>query len=202
MLTNMYPKTVTLKDDRNVVLRPLVPDDFERLFDFFQALPSEDRLLLRHDVQDRELVRKWTEEVDFDHVVPIVALEGDRIVADGTLHFARRGWMRHVGQVRMVMASSHRHTGLGLLIARELVSLAEQHGLDKLEAHVIEDDVAAVKMSQKLGFRIEAVLQSQVKDLKGEKHNLAIMTNEVADLERIMEDWMLDSMLPAYRAPQ
>jgi hypothetical protein len=48
---------------------------------------------------------------------------------------------------------------------------------------------------------VVAVLKDLVKDLKGKKRNLAIMIADVADIERLLEDWIHDSMIPAFRVP-
>ena len=201
MLTETYPKTVKLKDGSSVVVRPLARGDFERLHHFFSTLPEGDRLFLRHDVRDPEVVRRWTEELDFEHVTPLVALSGDEIVADGTLHVMRHGWMQHVGHIRLVTGPSHRHKGLGALITRELVSLAAGRNLEKLQAHVIEDNIGAVKMLQAVGFKMEAVLEGMVKDQTGRHRNLAVMVNSVTSLMDIMEDWIHSMTLPQFRVP-
>ena len=197
MLTNdTYPKALKLKDGRTVSLRPLQRHDADKLGTFFSTLPDEDRMFLRHDVSDPDLVRQWTEKLDFEQIVPLVALDGDTIVGDGTLHIAAHEWMRHVAHIRLVTARTHRHKGLGALIARELVALAADRDIEKLQAHVVED-----KMFQAVGFNTVAVLKDMVKDRTGRKRNLAIMDNDVASLGRIMEDWIHDSMLAAYRVP-
>ena len=202
MLTNdTYPKTLKLKDGRTVTLRPLQRHDADKLGTFFSALPDEDRMFLRHDVSDPDLVRQWTEKLDFGHIVPLVALDGDTIVGDGTLHIDAHEWMQHVAQIRLVTARTHRHKGLGALIARELVALAADRDIEKLQAHVTEDNLGAIKMFQAVGFNTVAVLKDMVKDQTGRKRNLAIMDNDVASLGRIMEDWIHDSMLAAYRVP-
>jgi ribosomal protein S18 acetylase RimI-like enzyme len=201
MLTREYPKDVTLKDGRRVVLRPLEQGDFDKLYAFFGDLPEEDRLFLRHDVSNADLVRRWTEDLDFKHIIPLVAVEGGKIVADGTLHLTDFGWMQHVGHIRLVTARTHRHSGLGTLIARELVALAKGRNLEKLQAHVIEDNAGAVKMFQQLGFETVAVLKDLPKDQHGKKRNLAIMLSDVVNLGQTMEDWIQDSMIPAFRVP-
>lgn len=201
MFEDLYPKTVTLRDGRDVVLRPLARDDFDALHAFFRALPEEDRIYLRHDVCDPDVVRKWTEQLDFDRVVSLVAVDADQIVGDGTLHMAAHGWMRHVANIRLVTASSHRRRGLGGLIARELVAIAETKNIEKLQAQFIEDDAGAVKMFEAVGFKRMAVLKEMVKDKNGKKRNLLIMASDVSDLGRIMEDWIQDSMIPAFRLP-
>ncbi|MBU0717344.1 MAG: GNAT family N-acetyltransferase [Planctomycetes bacterium] len=196
-----YPKTVRLKDGRTVWLRPLAISDFDKLYAFFRGLADEDRLFLQQDVSNPDLVRKWTENLDFDRVIPIVAEEGEAIVADGTLHLRAYGWSQHVAMVRLVVARSHRDVGLGTLVARELVELAEERGIEKLQANVIDDDLTSLKMFKAMGFAKEAVVRDVAKDQHGKKHNLAIMINDVASLEQTMEDWLSDSMQPAFRVP-
>jgi len=201
MWTDAYPKIAVLKNARKVTIRPLGRGDFEKLYAFFQDLPEEDRLFLRHDVGDPELIRRWTEEPDFARVLPLVAEHEGRIVADGTLHITRHGWMQHVGHLRLAVAVSHRRAGLGAHMARELVSLAEDRKLEKLQVHLIEDHPGPIRMFQAVGFEVVAVIKDLVKDRDGRKRNLAVMINDVAHLGRLMEDWIQDSMIPAYRVP-
>ncbi|UCE59705.1 MAG: GNAT family N-acetyltransferase [Phycisphaerales bacterium] len=196
-----YPKVVKLKDGRNVTLRLLANGDFEKLYAFFQDLEEADRLFLRDNVADPALIRKWTENIDCERVVPIVAEDGETIVADATLHNRPHGWAQHVGLIRLVVAGSHRDVGLGTLLARELVGLAEERGLEKLQANVIEDDQAMLKTFEAMGFGKEAVVREAVKDQHGNKHNLAILINDVADLGRSLEDWISDTMIPSFRVP-
>jgi RimJ/RimL family protein N-acetyltransferase len=195
------PKEVALKSGRRVKIRLLNGEDFEKLSAFFQGLPDSNRLFLQHNVLDPELIRKWTQQLDLDHVIPLVAEDGDKIVASGTLHLSPHGWMQHVGQIRLVIAPTHRGVGLGTLVAHELVQQAEDRNLEKLYANVIESDIVSVKMLQRLGFKSAAVLKDLVKDQVGKKQNLAIMMNDVADLGRILEDWIQDSMVSGSQVP-
>ena len=201
MLMDAYPKTVTLKDGRNVVLRPLAEDDSDRLHAFFVSLPDEDRLFLRDNVTDPDLIRRWTSERDFNKVLPLVALDGDRIVADGTLHAGTTGWTQHVAQLRLVTARSHRHVGLGVLIAHDLVAMAAERNIEKIQAKIIEQDIGAMKMLVAVGFERMAVLKDMVRDQHGDNRDLVIMVNDVCNLNRIMDDWIQDSMVPAFRVP-
>lgn len=196
-----FPKTVTLRDGRTVVLRVLGHGDSEKLHAFFQALPEEGRLFLRHNVKDSALIRQWTAELDLEHVIPLVAEDGNKIVADGTLHIETHSWMRHVGLLRIVIAETHRNVGLGTLITRELVTLAGDRALEKLQVHVIEDDPHQVRLFQLCGFEKVVVLKGMVKDQKGQGRDLVLMVNDVASLGQTVDDWIHDSMIPAYRVP-
>jgi hypothetical protein len=91
VMVHAYEKEGKLKDGSRVVLRPMVAEDREKLIAFFQSLPEEQRIFLRHDVTDPEVIRSWTEQIDYGRVFPLLALAGDRVVGDATLHRIPRG---------------------------------------------------------------------------------------------------------------
>ena len=201
MVIDGIPKEVALKSGRRVAIRLLNGEDFDKLLAFFQGLPDSNRLFLQHNVSDPELIRKWTQRIDLEQVIPLVAEDTGQIVAMGTLHMSPYGWMQHVGQIRLAIAPTHRGVGLGTVVAHELVELAEDRNLEKLYANVIESDGVSLRMLQRLGFKVAAVLKDLVKDQSGKKQNLAIMMNDVSDLGRILEDWIQDSMVSGSRVP-
>lgn len=201
MWTDAYPRQVLLKAGRHVTIRLLQRNDNDALLAFFGGIPEQDRVYLQHDVTDPALIGKWTKSIDLDRAIPLVAEDEGKIVADGTLHLSPHGWARHVGQIRLLISTSHRHLGLGTLLARELVQLAEDRNLEKLYANVIEDDAVSIKLLQRLGFKIAATLKDLVKDQHGKTRNLLIMVNDVAEVGRLLEDWIQDTMVSAYRVP-
>ncbi len=182
MIFDEYPKEVTLRDGSKVTLRPLVKEDEGELVKFFQGLSKEERLYLRDDVADPEVIRKWMENIDYEKVLPILALDGNTIVADATLHRDPHGWMRHVGQIRMSVAGSHRGRGLARIIAAEVFHQAVGFGLDKLVAEMLSIQRNAQRVFTRLGFVEEAVLKDQAVDTTGQKHDLIIMSNDVTTL--------------------
>jgi len=194
-----YPKQMALRSGHSVLIRPLEKGDFERLAALFQGMSAEDRMYLRHDVSNPNVIRQWTENIDLEHVIPLVALAGDAIVAQGTLHISTHGWLPPVGHLRLAIAASHQGIGLGSLLARELVSLAEHRGLEKLQAHVIEGNVGAIRMFERVGFEKVAVLKDFVKDQNARNQNLVVMVNDVSRLSQILEDWVQDTMIPGFR---
>ena len=182
MIFDEYPKEVTLRDGSKVTLRPLVKEDEKELVKFFKGLSKEERLYLRDDVADPEVIQKWMENIDYEKVLPILALDGNTIVADATLHRDPYGWMRHVGQIRMSVAGSHRGRGLARIIAAEVFHQAVGFGLDKLVAEMLSIQKNAQRVFTRLGFVEEAVLKDQAVDTTGQKHDLIIMSNDVTTL--------------------
>jgi RimJ/RimL family protein N-acetyltransferase len=174
-----YEKEAKLKDGSRVLLRPMVAEDRERLMAFFRALPEEERIFLRHDVTDPEVIRSWTEQIDYGRVLPLVALAGDRIVGDATLHRIPRGWKRHIGTVRVVVAADYHDKGLGTLLVHEIVELATEFGLEKLWAELPLNAPAALALFRKAGFSSKAVIEGLVKDLHGRNTDVVIMVCDV-----------------------
>ncbi len=177
-----FPKELTLKDGRPVVLRPMEANDREVLLQFFRELPEGDRRYLRDDVAKEETIDKWISNLNYRKVLPLLALYENKVVADGTLHRSEYAWDSHVGEIRIVVHPSFRRSGLGSAIARELFQIALKEGLDKIIARMMADDEGAVKVFEKLGFKKEAVLKEHVKDRRGVKHDLLIMSNNVSKL--------------------
>ena len=130
-------RDVKLKNGTRVVVRPMNPDDLDRSFTFFQTIPAEDRAYLRHDVSRRDVVEERIRSMDSGRIRRLVAVAGDRIVADATLELESQGWKQHVAEMRLVVAPSFQRRGLGTLMAREgccavRVPLPERFAIHKL----------------------------------------------------------------------
>ncbi len=188
MLLKGFPKPVTLRDGTPITLHPMVREDEAGLLDFFRGLAPEDRQFLKDDVTRPELIAAWARGLDYDRVLPLLAEHEGRIVGDATLHRHARGWMRHVGEIRVVTDPRLRRRGLATVMAREIFYLALQAGLDKMVAEIGEDQVAAIKVFEKLGFRREARLSNHILDLHGRKHDLAILATDIPALMQKMQE--------------
>ena len=187
-----YPKTVKTKDGTSVVIRPLTQDDGPALLAFFQALPADDRLFLREDVTKKEVIDRWITQLDYEEVLPIVAVKDSIIIGDATLHFHQHGWHRHMAEIRCVVAREHQKKGLGTILMHELVSHASQKGVDRIQAEMMDTQISAQKAFCSLGFKKEAELKNFVIDIDGKSHHLVIMVNDVSELWRKMEDLLID----------
>jgi RimJ/RimL family protein N-acetyltransferase len=186
-----FPKSVTLRDGAIATLRPMVREDKDELLAFFRRLAPEDRQFLKDDVTRTEIIEGWARELDYARVLPILAEWEGRIVGDATLHRQAHGWMRHVGEIRVVTDPFFRRRGLASAMAREIFYLALQAGLDKMVAEMVADQVAAIKVFEKLGFQKEARLSNHIVDLQGRKHDLVIMTTDIPALMQKMQETFL-----------
>jgi putative acetyltransferase len=180
-------KTVTLRDGRTITVRRMQPDDVQRSYEFFCALPAEDRKYLRVDVTRRDLVERRTLETDERRAVRVVAEHDGDIVADGTLELEGHGWGNNVAEVRLIVASSWQRLGLGTVMARELFHLASQYRVDRIVARLMRPQAGAHRIFKRLGFHEEFLIPEHVRDQSGAWQDLIIMRCPLEDLWRDLE---------------
>jgi RimJ/RimL family protein N-acetyltransferase len=187
-----FSKTLKLKDGTTVTMRPLSKGDGPALLAFFKSVPKDDRLFLKDDVTKKEVIDRWIGGLDFDKVLPIVAEKDSAIVGDATLHFNRYRWQLHMAEIRCVVAREYQKKGLGTALMRELVSRAEQKGVSKIRANMMDIQESAQRAFKRLGFKVEAELKDFLIDTEGKPHNLILMVNDVPDIWKKMEDLLID----------
>ena len=188
ILEERFPKPAKLENGQRVLLRPLIAQDESALIEFFNSIPEEDLLYLRDDVKDPAVIRRWCQSLDYETTLPLIAdLEG-KIIGDATLHQEKRGWRSHIGTVRVVIHPQYRGKGLASLLVGELVGIALDIGLIKLDAEFMAEQARPIAVFEKLGFVNMAVLPQHVKDLKGESHDLVIMVYDLRATEHYAAD--------------
>ena len=177
----VYRQLVTLPDGARVLLRPLNPDDRQALIDLFEPVSMEDLRYMRHNVTDAEVVGKWVDDLDFDRVLPLVAIIGERIVGNATLHF-NKGPARHQAEVRIFLAKEIRRRGVGSRMIQALIELAKRRNIYLVEARIINDQASVIKAFQKLGFELKVVLDDYFILPDGEMRDVAHLILRLRDL--------------------
>jgi L-amino acid N-acyltransferase YncA len=171
-----YPKRILLRDGTEAAIRPLYEEDTARLFNFFRRIPEEERFYLKENVTSPEVIQGWTTDIDFQRVVPIVALVEDEIVADATLHRSRTAARRHVGEIRVVVDPNYREIGLGGRLIRELLDIASGMGLRKAMFELVaHEEGPAIVAAGSAGFLEVGILKDQVRDMWGNPRDLVVM---------------------------
>jgi len=174
-MPHRYPQEVSLRDGRRALLRPFAPGDVPALWDFFQRLPARTRRLAWDRIDDRAVVESWGRNVDYGAVLPLVAVDGGRIVADATLHRRQGGPLRLVGRIKWLIDPEWRGVGLSTIILTHFISIARENGLRHLSTLLVADvEAAAVRILTDLGFRC-TVLPGYGADPDGGAHDMAFM---------------------------
>ncbi len=170
-----FPKTVALKDGARAALRPLRRDDEKELHQLFLDIPEQERMFIKHRVQDVKVIRDWCQNLDYGRNLPLVGLLGGRITGVATLPQPLGGWRRPIGGVSVLVHPKFRGRGLARTLVGEIVDIARRAGLEKVEAEFIGEQVAASKMFALLDFRELLRLEDYVKDMQAISHDYILM---------------------------
>jgi len=183
----MKKKIETLKDGTHVIIRNLHYDDLDQLMKFYRSLPPDDRMYLKVDVTNRKVVKQRMKMMEEGTVFRIIALHDGEIVGDGMFEISKEEWRKHQGELRVIVARNFQKKGLGLIMMRELHSLAIHKGIDKIVVKMMKPQIGAMNICKKLGFHQESVIKNYVWDQAGEPQDLVIMTCDVKDMWKELE---------------
>jgi GNAT superfamily N-acetyltransferase len=174
-----FPKTVKLKDGAKAALRPLRRDDEKELHQLFLDIPEQERMFIKHRVQDVKVIRDWCQNIDYGRNLPLIGLLGGKITGVATLHQQLGGWRRHIGRVSVLVHPKFRGRGLARTLVSEILDIARRVGLEKVEAEFIGEQAAAAKMFALLDFRELLRLEDYVKDMQAISHDYILMGLEL-----------------------
>jgi putative acetyltransferase len=174
-----FPKTIALKDGTKATLRPLRRDDEKDFHQLFLGIPERERMFIKHRVTEIEVIHNWCRNLDYGRNLPLVALVGGKIIGDATLHQQLGGWKRHIGRVSVLVHPDFRGRGIATRLISEIVDIAREAGLEKVEAEFIGEQEAAVKMFALLGFSQLLRLEDYVKDMQAIAHDYILMGLEL-----------------------
>lgn len=178
----VYRKFLTLNNGKRVLVRPLLAEDHKRLFDLFAEASEEDAKFLKDEVKKPETVERWIAHLDYGRVMPLVAYCDDRLVGDVALYLGAKT-VRHVGEIRIFLASDFRGVGLGSKMLQEMFELAKKVNLQFLKAEVILDHVKVVKAFRRLGFDLRCTLDDYFLRRDGVAHDVALMMKRLTKPE-------------------
>jgi RimJ/RimL family protein N-acetyltransferase len=170
-----YRHLITLPDGLRVLLRPLVPRDRDALLALFGALPAEELQFFRSNVADSALVASWADDVNYARVFPLVAVVGDQLVGNSTLHLGK-GYTRHVAEIRIFLAKEFRRRGIGAAMLKAQIEIARKLGLHQLVAEIVESQPKVIHGFERLGFERQCVLRDQFMTSDGETMDLVVLT--------------------------
>jgi GNAT superfamily N-acetyltransferase len=174
-----YPKDINLKDGSKVKLRPLKRTDEKEFHALFQTIPEPERMFIKHRVTDLAVISDWCQNIDLGRNLPLLAVDGSKIVGVATLHQQLGGWKRHIGRVSVLVQPKVRGRGIARGLIQEIVDIARATGLEKVEAEFIGGQETAVHMFAMLGFSELWRKEDYVKDMQAISHDYVLMGLEL-----------------------
>ena len=177
-----FPRSINC-DGKLVELRLMTEADGDEMVAFARSLPEDDLQFLRIDITDPAVVQQWVAGVAAGVRVTVLARENGKLVGYGSLNRREPAWMRHLGEIRVIVDESLRRNGLGRILAHEVFHVAKDLGLTKIVAQMARQQAGARKMFQDLGFGAEALLADWVIDRDGRTRDMLIMSYDMTGLE-------------------
>ncbi|MFI2280097.1 bifunctional acetate--CoA ligase family protein/GNAT family N-acetyltransferase [Nocardia beijingensis] len=146
-----------LASDGGVVrLRPITPDDAERLQEFHGALSDRTRYLRYFGpyprISPKDLYR--TTHVDYHDRVGLVLELGEAIVAVGRYELLERDGPR-AAEVAFVVADGHQGRGLGSILLEHLAGAAAENKIETFVAEVLAENTVMVTVFRDAGYQVE-----------------------------------------------
>jgi GNAT superfamily N-acetyltransferase len=157
-----YPRDlvreVVAPDDLRYSIRPIRPDDTDRLVAFHSHLSPETcyrRFFSFHPVLSDNEVERFT-HVDYDDRVALVAVSDDRIIGVGR-------YDRHPGtgeaEVAFVIADEFQRHGIGSLLLDQLVEVARAHGITTFLADTLCENREMLNVFLHSGFPVSEEIE-------------------------------------------
>ena len=162
LVISPYPKKYELlwhlKDGREILFRPIKPEDEPLWLDMFQSF-SEEAILYRFFQIIKETpheVRVRYCNIDYDREIAIVPVikEGNttKILGVGRLITEPDG---KTGEIAFIIRDGWQGLGLGTKLVDYVIEIAPEIGIKKIIAIILQENYRAIKLVEKMGFKLK-----------------------------------------------
>ncbi|MEU7874183.1 GNAT family N-acetyltransferase [Dactylosporangium sp. NPDC049140] len=146
---------VLLSDGTTVHLRPIRPDDADRIVALHSRFSERTRYLRYFSAYPRIPQRDLDRFVNVDHHdrEAFVVEHAGELIAVG--RYERLGAGSHQAEVAFVVEDAHQGRGIGSVLIEHLVAAADTEGITEFEADVLPVNQAMLRVFMAAGFHIE-----------------------------------------------
>lgn len=193
LIEERYPRTVATSRGE-VLVSAMAGSDEADLLEFARALPVHDLLFLRRDITQPKVMSAWAAELEAGSIVSLIAREAGAVVGCTAVVRDQLSWSPHVGELRVLVSPEARDCGLGRALIQESFLIALDLELEKLVAQMTVDQTKAMAVFEDMGFRAEALLKEHVRGPDGRKHDLVVLSHDVARFQAHMDAYGLGEL--------
>ena len=151
-------KTIITRKGKQLLLRPIRPEDEPALQAFVRQMQPED-VRMRFFAPLKEIDHRFAarlSQIDYDREMALVAIDPE---ADGTSIWgvmrisadASGASAEYAGSVR----SDLKGQGLGRLLMEEILDCAKRRGISEVWGEVLAENQGMLVLARKLGFRLD-----------------------------------------------
>jgi acetyltransferase len=161
-----YVRPWKLKNNEEVIIRPIRPEDEPLLIRLHQAL-SERSVYLRY-FQPLKLSQRTAHErltricfIDYDREMALVV---ERKLADGTPQVIAIGRLsklrgRNDAELAVLVDDRFQHLGMGTELYRRLIAIAKEEKLELVVSTILNENRDMISICEKLGFQFKSDME-------------------------------------------
>ncbi len=154
-------------------IRELTADDENALRVFFDSIPVGDLAFFKEDL-DEAAVQHWTHG---EQGVRLAAFDDSGVIVAVAAVWPGVGRSRHVGALRIFVASGQRGQGFGSELARTALVSALRQNISKISVEVVAHEQGTIDMFLGLGFVAEALLRDQLRTVDGTDQDVMVLSH-------------------------
>jgi acetyltransferase len=151
-------RTITIADGREVLLRPIKPDDEPLIREMFYKF-SEQTVYLRYHGQLKSMPHNKLQvfcNIDYDTEMALVAQIGE---SDDQEIIGVARYMTDAGkgsaELAFVVGDDWQRQGLGTKMCHRLMEVAQEEGIRKFTADVLAENSGMLKIFHRSGMNVE-----------------------------------------------
>lgn len=159
-----YPKgwetDVVLADGATAHVRPITPEDAERLIAFYARVSDESkyyRFFAPYPTLQARDVEHFT-RVDYISRGALIVLVGERMIAVGRYEQV----VDHVAEVAFLVEDSQHGRGLGSVLLEQLAQAARERGFTRFVADVLPDNRKMIQVFRDAGYSVHNTFEDGV----------------------------------------
>ena len=155
---------VLLRDGRTAHIRPIRPDDAERLVDFYSRVSPESKYLRFFTPMPKLSKRDVERFTHVDHVkrVAFVMTLSDRIIALGSYEADDLD----KAEVAFLVEDAQQGRGIGQLLLEHLAQAGRERGVQRFVAEVLPDNQRMIQTFRDAGYRLVSDIEDGVMALE------------------------------------
>ncbi|MFA0413388.1 GNAT family N-acetyltransferase [Vibrio renipiscarius] len=161
-------ETLRLKDDSDVLLRPILPEDEPKHADFIHAVSKDDlykRFFAEVGEFNHEALAKLT-QIDYDREMAFVAV--DTTHADGQIIGVSRALINHDNtdaEFAILIRSDLKGKGLGKILMNKIIDYCQNKGTKRMSGMTMPTNRGMLMLAQSVGFSIDIHFEDGTADM-------------------------------------
>jgi GNAT superfamily N-acetyltransferase len=148
-------KEFVLRDGTRILVRPILPEDRERLREGFVRLSAQSRyrrfLTPLEHLSDQQV--RFLTEIDHDDHMAWVAVDPSRpaLPGLGVARYVRLAKEPAVAEAAVTVLDEYQGRGIGTILLRMLAGSAREHGIRSFRGYVLAENAPMLDILQDLG---------------------------------------------------